>query len=236
MHWNLPNTLTILRLLAAPILIAVFLIFPRPVADWLGVGLFAFAAITDFVDGHLARRWQQTTAFGRMMDPIADKAMTILALVLLVNLLSGIRVSIGGTGYDEATLVLIPAAAIMFREVFVSGLREYLGSSAASLPVTTLAKWKTTAQMVAVLVLFAQGLFEHYYGVLLFGFTQEMASAIMQGREEDLFGLRWKYNGFFAAQYGGLSLLWLAAVMTLVTGWDYFRKSLPFLRGSGTND
>ncbi len=230
MTLNLPNLLTILRLLAAPLLIAVFLIFPRPWSDWLAVFLFGFAAITDFIDGHLARRWQQTTAFGRMLDPIADKAMTVLALLLLVNLYSGMGVRIGGVVYDQAMLVLIPAAAIMFREVFVSGLREYLGAAAGQLRVTRLAKWKTTAQMVAILVLFVQGLFEHYYGVLLFGFEQEMATAILQGREEDLYGLRWKYQGFFASQYGGLALLWFAALLTLITGWDYFRKALPLLK------
>jgi len=227
MQWNLPNTLTLSRLIAALMLVAVYLIFPRPVSDWLGVTLFAFAAVTDYLDGALARRWGQVTGFGRMMDPIADKAMTILALLLLVSLLGGLSIRIGGAYFDQGTLVLIPAALIIFREVFVSGLREFLGARATGLPVTRLAKWKTTVQMLAILVLIAQGLFEHYYGVLAFGFTPEQVQAILNGEAEDLFGLRWKYNGFLAAQNIGLSLLWLAAALTLVTGYDYLRKAWP---------
>lgn len=232
MQWNLPNVLTLLRLIAAPALVAVYLIFPRPVSDWLGVGLFAIAALTDYLDGALARRWGQVTAFGRMMDPIADKAMTILALLVLVSLLSGMGIRIGPRFYDQGTLVLIPAALIIFREVFVSGLREFLGEKATGLPVTRLAKWKTTVQMLAILVLLAQGLFEHYYGVLAFGFTPEMAQDILAGNEEDLLGLRWKWQGFVGAQNSGLILLWLAAALTLVTGYDYLRKAWPHVKES----
>ncbi len=236
MRWTIPNILTLLRLLAALLLMVVFLLFPRPISDWLATGLFAFAAATDYIDGYLARRWRQVSAFGRMMDPIADKAMTILALVLLVNLTSGLGFKLGSTYVDEATMLLIPASLIMFREILVSGLREFLGSKSAGLPVTFLAKWKTAAQMVAILVLFVQGLFEHYYGVLAFGFTREMAQDILAGRVEDLFGLRWKYDGFIYAQNIGIALLWIAAIMTLVTGFDYFRKSLPYLREEDVND
>jgi len=234
MRWNIPNILTLIRLIAAPALVVVFLAFPRPISDWLAVILFAFAAVTDYIDGHLARRWQQTSAFGKMMDPIADKAMAVLALLLLVNLQSGLSVQIMGFRVDQATMVLIPAAIIMFREIFVSGMREFLGSYTSGLPVTRLAKWKTAIQMIAITVLFVQGLFEHYYGVLAFGFTEEMAQAILNGEEQDLFGLRWKYYGFFAAQGGGIALLWLAAVLTLVTGVDYLMKSLPFLNSKET--
>jgi CDP-diacylglycerol---glycerol-3-phosphate 3-phosphatidyltransferase len=232
MRWNIPNILTLLRLIAAPLLVLVFLLFARPLSDWLAVGLFAFAAFTDFLDGYLARRWHQVTPFGRMMDPIADKAMTILALLLLVNLLAGMGMEIGDAFYDQGTLVLIPAAVIIFREVFVSGLREFLGSKATGLPVTTLAKWKTTAQMLAILVLLTQGVFEHYYGTLAFGFTQDMVQAILSGSEDDLFGLRWKYMGFIGAQNAGIILLWLAALLTAITGFDYLRKAWPYVRES----
>lgn len=230
MRWNIPNTLTILRLLSAPLLMVVFLVFPRPVSDWLAVGLFAFAALSDFVDGYLARRWQQVSAFGKMLDPIADKAMTILALVLLVNLLNGLGVRLGNIYVDESTMVLIPATFIMFREVFVSGLREYMGSRSASLPVTALAKWKTASQMAAILILFIQGLFLQYYSAVAFGLTREMTREILTGKVEDLLGLGWKYKGFIYSQEVGIALLWIAAVLTLVTGFDYFRKCLPFLK------
>ncbi len=236
MRWTLPNILTVGRLVAAPSLVVAYLVFPRPISDWLALGLFVVASLTDYLDGYLARVWKQVSAFGRMMDPIADKAMTSIALLLLVYLMNGRAFTLGQVSLDEATMVLIPAALIMFREIFVSGLREYLGGGAANLAVTRLAKWKTAAQMVAISVLFAQGLFEHYFGILAFGFTKKMTQAILSGAEQDLFGLRWKYDGFFVAQYSGVALLWLAALLTLWTGFDYFRKSLPYLQEENTND
>jgi len=93
---------------------------------------------------------------------------------------------------------------ILFREVFVSGLREFLGDTAGTLKVTQLAKWKTTAQMIAIAVLFAQGVFEHYFGATTRG-------AVVLG-------------------HAGLWLLWIAAALTLLTGYDYFRKSIPYLK------
>jgi len=230
MRWTLPNILTVFRLIAAPSLLLVYLVFPRPISDWLASGLFAIAALTDYFDGYLARRWKQVSAFGKMMDPIADKAMTIISLLLLVNLLNGRAFDLGSIPVDEATMVLIPATLIIFREVFVSGMREFLGARAANLSVTFLAKWKTAVQLLAIMALFIQGLFEHYYGILAFGFTREMTQAILKGAEDDLFGLRWKYEGFFVAQNTGIILLWIAALLTLVTGFDYLRKALPFLK------
>jgi len=236
MRWTLPNILTVARLVAAPSLVAVYVIFPRPISDWLALGLFVVASLTDYFDGVLARRWQQVSAFGKMLDPIADKAMTVIALLLLVYLMNGLTFALGRVNFDEATLVLIPAALIMFREIFVSGLREFLGARSSGLAVTRLAKWKTAVQMLAISVLFAQGLFEHYFGILAFGFTKEMTRAILSGAEQDLFGLTWKYHGFFAAQYSGIALLWLAALLTLWTGFDYFRKALPFLQEENMDD
>ena len=132
MNWNLPNVLTLLRLLAAPSVAIMFLYFNRPLADWFALLLFVSAAITDFVDGYLARAWKQETKFGAMMDPIADKAMVIIALVVIT----------GFSGMNP--WILMPAVLIIFREVFVSGLREFLGDTAGTLKVTVLAKWKTT--------------------------------------------------------------------------------------------
>lgn len=217
MRWNLPNILTVFRLVAAPALVAVYLLLARPYADWIALALFGTAAITDYFDGLLARRWKQISNFGRMLDPIADKAMTILALVMLVIL------------YRGTTLLVIPAMIIIFREVFISGLREFLGSRSGTLAVTRLAKWKTTVQMVAVAALFAHLLFEHYFIVLSFAMEDTMVRAILDGQEEDLFGLRGKYAGYVWSYNLGLGLMWLAALLTLVTGFDYFRKSLPYL-------
>jgi CDP-diacylglycerol--glycerol-3-phosphate 3-phosphatidyltransferase len=218
MRWNLPNTLSVLRLLAAPMLGIVFLLLPRPAADWIALLLFIFASLTDYVDGWLARRWNQVTRFGAMLDPIADKAMVVIALAVLLGL----------HGISDWTL--IPVAAILFREVFVSGLREYLGAHAGRLKVTPLAKWKTTVQMVAIGFLFVWGLFDHYFIMQTFGMSGEIVAGILAGEIEDSVGLTWKYYGLIAFSYGGLALLWVAAALTLLTGWDYFRKAMPYLK------
>jgi cardiolipin synthase len=219
MKWNVPNTLTILRLLAAPAVPVMFLYFTRPYADWFALVLFLLAAITDWFDGYLARLWRQQSRFGAMLDPIADKAMVVIALMVIV-------------AYSSWTpWVVLPSTVILFREVFVSGLREFLGGKAATLQVTKLAKWKTTLQMVAIAVLFAQGVFEHYLVMSAFGMDDPLIDAILSGTEDDLLGLRWKYEGMIWSGKIGVLLLWAAAALTLVTGVDYFRKALPHLRG-----
>ncbi len=123
-----------------------FLYLARPYADWAALILFVGAALTDWLDGFLARAWMQESKLGAMLDPIADKAMVVIALVVLARVF----------GFDA--WILLPAALIVFREVFVSGLREFLGDVAGTLQVTKMAKWKTTAQMVAIALLFAVGL------------------------------------------------------------------------------
>lgn len=218
MMWTIPNVLTTLRLLAAPAVAVMFLYFTRPWADWFALVLFVGAAITDYFDGYLARMWKQTTKLGTMLDPIADKAMVVIALMVIV-------------GYSSMSpWLVLPATVILFREVFVSGLREFLGDTAGTLKVTKLAKWKTTAQMVAIAVLFAQGVFEHYLWASTEGMDQAMVDAILTGEEEDLHGLQWKLTGMVWCGHVGLWLLWLAAALTLLTGFDYFRKATPFLK------
>lgn len=218
MTWTIPNILTLLRLLAAPSVAVMFLYFNRPWADWFALVLFVSAAITDWFDGYLARLWKQTTKLGTMLDPIADKAMVVIALAVIL-------------GYSSMSpWLVLPATVILFREVFVSGLREYLGDTAGTLKVTRLAKWKTTFQMVAIAVLFAQGVFEHYFGMSSLGMDEQIVRDILEGREEDLFGLQWKFQGMILSGHAGLWLLWLAAGMTLVSGLDYFRKSVPYLK------
>src|SRR6056297_621818 len=142
MNMTVPNILTVLRLAAAPGVALMFLYFARPAADWFALVLFVLAAVTDYFDGYLARLWRQESRLGAMLDPIADKAMVVIALLVIT----------GYSGMDP--WLILPATAILFREVFVSGLREYLGNASKTLAVTPLAKWKTTAQMVAIAVLF----------------------------------------------------------------------------------
>ncbi|MEL6511770.1 MAG: CDP-diacylglycerol--glycerol-3-phosphate 3-phosphatidyltransferase [Pseudomonadota bacterium] len=220
MVWNLPNILTVLRLLAAPGVAVMFLYFTRPYADWFALILFVSAAVTDWFDGYLARAWKQESKFGAMLDPIADKAMVVIALLVVT----------GFSGMNP--WILLPATVILFREVFVSGLREFLGDTAGTLQVTKLAKWKTTAQMVALAVLFAQGVFEHYFGMHAWGMDEALVSDILNGREEDLLGLNWKYHAMNISWTVGVVLLWIAGLLTMLTGWDYFSKARPYLKDS----
>ena len=218
MKWNLPNILTVLRLLAAPGVAVMFLYFTRPYADWFALILFLLAAITDWFDGYLARAWKQETKLGAMLDPIADKAMVVIALMVIIGFSSW------------SPWLVLPATVILFREVFVSGLREYLGDVAGTLKVTRLAKWKTTMQMIAIAVLFSQGVFEHYLGMSIWGMDEAMVQAILIGEEEDVMGLGWKLFGMEWAGRAGLWLLWIAAALTAITGYDYLRKAMPHLR------
>ncbi|MEL7026929.1 MAG: CDP-diacylglycerol--glycerol-3-phosphate 3-phosphatidyltransferase [Pseudomonadota bacterium] len=218
MTWTIPNILTVLRLLAAPGVVVMFLYFNRPWADWFALVLFLTAAITDWFDGFLARAWKLESRFGAMLDPIADKAMVVIALLVI-------------TGYAGMNpWILLPATLIVFREVFVSGLREFLGNEAGKLKVTTLAKWKTAVQMTAIAVLFSTGAFEHYFGMQSFGMDAGIVRDVLSGAIPDELGLIWKYQGMIWSWYIGVSLLWIAAIITLITGVDYFRKSVPLLQ------
>lgn len=218
MKWTVPNILTTLRLLAAPGVAVMFLYFTRPYADWFALVLFVTAAITDWFDGFLARAWKQESKLGAMLDPIADKAMVVIALMVIV-------------GYSSMSpWLVLPATVILFREVFVSGLREFLGDTAGTLRVTKLAKWKTTAQMIAIAVLFSQGMFEHYVGMSTIGMDGEIISNVLSGQEDDVHGLIWKVDAMVWSGRIGMLLLWVAAILTFVTGLDYFAKARPFLR------
>jgi CDP-diacylglycerol--glycerol-3-phosphate 3-phosphatidyltransferase len=181
--WTWSNMVTFARVLAAPCVAIVFVVAERPLADWLAFVIFVGAALTDYLDGWLARRWNEISEMGKMLDPIADKAMVTIALAVLTGLI--------GLSF----WYVVPVAAILLREVLVSGLREYLGD--VKLPVTQLAKWKTTAQMFAI-------------GWLLF---------FLPGAD-----------GPDAGTLVGFALLWVAAFLTVVTGWDYLQKGTEVLR------
>ncbi|MCW5700009.1 MAG: CDP-diacylglycerol--glycerol-3-phosphate 3-phosphatidyltransferase [Rhodospirillales bacterium] len=137
MEANLPNILTVSRVLVAPV-VCLLLYLDTYASAWLALILYVYACVTDFLDGFLARSWDQQSSFGRFLDPIADKLLVGLALLMLVGAdrMSGINV--------------LPAAVILWREILVSGLREYLAELNVPLPVTKLSKWKTTLQMIAI--------------------------------------------------------------------------------------
>ena len=218
MRMTLPNALTVFRLWAAPGVVLAFLVLPRPYADWTALTLFIAASVTDYLDGYLARKWGQVTKLGTMLDPIADKAMVVLALAVVLALNGAMPV------------LLVPVAIILFREVFVSGLREFLGDTAGTLAVTRLAKWKTTVQMLAIALLFAWGLFDHYFYMQVLGMDPGIVGGILSGEIADDVGLNWKRWGLLITSNGGILLLWAAALLTLITGIDYYRKARPHLQ------
>lgn len=182
---SLPNMLTYARIIAVPLVVLCFFVEgslqSSDTSRWTALAIFAIASITDFFDGYLARIWQQTSTIGRMLDPIADKLLVSACLLLLAA---------DGT---IAGWTLWAAIIILCREILVSGLREYLAELKVSVPVSRLAKWKTTAQMVALAFLLAGPA-----GEKVLPFTTEI----------------------------GIILLWISAILTLYTGWDYFRAGL----------
>jgi len=218
MRWNIPNILTVGRLLAAPAVPLAYILFPSPFADWVAVALFVGAALTDYLDGYLARRWNDVSAFGRMLDPIADKVMVVLALLIVVIF----------TGVNP--YFLGPVIIILFREIFVSGLREFLGADAKKLRVTKLAKWKTMVQMVAITAILLTHMTGIYVTAYSFAMEPQYALQVMTGEIEGEGNLRALYQTYQVLDKAGLWLLWLAAVLTFVTGADYFRKALPYLK------
>ena len=180
---DLPNLLTLSRIAAIPLLV-LCAVLHTAVGDLLATLLFIAAALTDWLDGHLARTRRQQSELGRMLDPIADKLLVGATLMLLA-----------GLGRLSA-LGLYPAIVILLREILVSGLREHLAGLATGLPVTRLAKWKTGFQMGAL-------------GTLLAG--NEVAGLL---------------HVPLPVAAIGEAMLWIAAVLTLVTGWDYLLASL----------
>ncbi|MER2607276.1 MAG: CDP-diacylglycerol--glycerol-3-phosphate 3-phosphatidyltransferase, partial [Siculibacillus sp.] len=142
------------------------------------------AAITDFFDGWLARAWGQQSSLGRMLDPIADKLLVAACLLMLVD------------AHTIAGWTVIAAVIILCREILVSGLREFLAELHVSVPVTWLAKWKTTTQLFAL-------------GFLIVG---EAGNSVYP----------WTIPT-------GITLLWVSAILTLYTGWDYFRSGIVHL-------
>src|SRR6202162_4214053 len=170
---SLPNLLTLSRILAIPLVVGTFYV-SGDAARWCCCALFSAAGITDWLDGHMARRWEQQSELGRFLAPIADKLLVSATLFMLT-----------ATGRMWG-LTILPALVILCREILVSGLREYLAGLSVGVPVSRLAKWKTAIQMVAI-------------GWLIVG------------------DAGWHVIPVIAI---GELLLWLAAILTLVTGYD----------------
>lgn len=181
--FNLPNVLTYIRIAAVPVVVAL-LFWPEDFTSrWAALAIYTAAAITDFFDGYLARMWSQQSSMGRILDPIADKLLiaAVLMMLVYVNTIDGMSVW--------------AAIVILCREMLVSGLREFLAEVHVSVPVSQLAKWKTTMQLIAL-------------GFLIAGPAGDA-----------LFPAGW-------TQSIGLILLWVAALLTLYTGYDYFKAGI----------
>ena len=188
---SLPNQLTVARLIAVPLFIATFFMQDVHLGNILALTIFIIASLTDFFDGFLARALDAESKFGTMLDPIADKLLVVAVLVVLVF------------DRQENTLPrvdIIPALIIILREIFVSGMREFLASEQVKMPVTKLAKWKTAIQFLAL--------------------TFVMAAPVIASETATL-------------QQLGNALLWLAAVLTFITGFQYYRHTMGYIRLAG---
>jgi cardiolipin synthase len=182
MLYRLPNLLTLSRIFIIPALVGTFYL-KGPLGNWLGLGVFVYAGITDFFDGYVARSQNLQSKLGQFLDPVADKLLVASAIVMMIafDRISGFSV--------------LAALVILCREIMVSGLREFLAEIKVSLPVTRLAKWKTTLQVVAL-------------SFLLVGDASPP---------------------WIPAEETGISLLWIAALLTLYTGYDYLRVGLKHM-------
>jgi len=178
---NIPNYLTIVRICVIPVIIITFYFDDAIFAHRLGALLFCLAAITDFLDGYLARKYNLVTNFGKMLDPIADKLLIGAILMMLVK-------------FNKAGE--IPCILILMREFFIAGLREFLGEIKVSMPVSNLAKAKTFMQMLAIFIL--------------------------------LLGTAGSSIPYF--DQIGQFMLWLAAFLTIITGYYYFKASMKYFQ------
>ncbi|MCZ8258790.1 MAG: CDP-diacylglycerol--glycerol-3-phosphate 3-phosphatidyltransferase [Beijerinckiaceae bacterium] len=183
---SLPNLLTYGRIAVIPIIVGLLFWPGDPAMRWYALGLYALAGISDYLDGYLARAYAQQSSLGRMLDPIADKLLVAACLLMLV------------ADGSIRSWSLWAAIVILSREILVSGLREFLAEVKISVPVSKLAKWKTTAQIVSVGFLVAGPAGD---AVLPAGWTGHI----------------------------GVVLLWAAAILTMITGYDYMKASIRHL-------
>lgn len=196
----LPNLLTIMRIVLVPVFAVAFVI-PGETARLVAFAVFCIAGASDALDGLAARKLNAGSEFGRMLDPIADKILVAVALMMLVAEGSirqfNLTMSVG------SLLRLVPALIILAREILVSGLREFLAGARVSIPVTAVAKFKTTLQMVAIGAMILTPLaYKFFPGIPAVSYT--------------------------AFAY---ALLWIAAALTVYTGIVYFRAGLKYLHG-----
>src|ERR1700758_3353203 len=195
----LPNALTIMRILLVPAFVVAYVI-PGEAARLVAFVVFALAGVSDWLDGFAARKLKAGSDFGRMLDPIADKVLVAVALMMLVAEGTFTRYSI--TTGALSLMRLVPALIILSREILVSGLREFLAGTRVSVPVTAIAKFKTAVQMIAIGAMILTPLADKFFP----GLPAESYDAI------------------------AYVLLWVAAALTLYTGVIYFKNGLTHIR------
>ena len=195
----LPNALTIMRIVLVPIFVVAFVI-PGDAARLVAFAVFALAGISDWLDGFAARKLKAGSDFGRMLDPIADKVLVAVALMMLVA--EGTFTRYSATTGMLSLVKLVPALIILSREILISGLREFLAGVSVSVPVSSIAKFKTAVQMIAI-------------------------GAMILTPLADVFA-----PGVPAITYAAISyiLLWVAAALTVYTGVIYFKNGMAYLR------
>jgi cardiolipin synthase len=201
----LPNALTIMRILLVPVFVVAY-VLPGDAARLAAFVVFALAGVSDWLDGFAARKLKAGSDFGRMLDPIADKVLVAVALMMLVaeGTFRRVNPATGDTAFS--LLRLVPALIILSREILVSGLREFLAGTKVSVPVTNVAKFKTAVQMIAIGAMILTPLVNEY--------------------APDLPG----------KTYTGIAylLLWVAAALTVYTGVIYFKNGVAYLRPGPT--
>ena len=199
----LPNALTIMRILLVPVFVVAF-VTPGDAARMVAVLVFALAGISDWLDGFAARKLNAGSDFGRMLDPIADKVLVAVALMMLVA--EGTFTRYNATTGALSLLRLVPALIILAREILVSGLREFLAGTRVSVPVTAIAKFKTAVQMLAIGAMILTPLADEYFPDI-------------------------PAKTYLAVAY---ILLWVAAALTVYTGVIYFRNGMAHIRPGPT--
>lgn len=194
---TLPNILTLSRIIAVPLLVALLWWPEWELGYGLGFAMYSLMALTDYFDGYVARSYGTVSRLGAFLDPIADKIM--VAAVILVLAAQGVL-----RGPYVGDMHVIAGLVILIREIAVSGLREFLGGLQVSVPVSKLAKWKTTFQLVSL-------------GALILGNAMPWWNLWLGNLEINV------------PHTVGLTTLWAAAVLTLITGWDYLRVGLKYM-------
>ena len=187
----MPNLLTVLRIIFASLIALILIFFDSKIAYFISFILFSLAGITDYFDGWLARKKGQISDLGRMLDPIADKILVISTFIILMtnNVIEGFNA--------------IAALIIIYREIFISGLREFLGNKSLVVKVTKLAKWKTAIQFITILVFLGSQVINNFY----------MYTDII--------------NIFI--EFTCTLLIWITSLISLYTGINYLRTSYGHL-------